>query len=252
MMVDWEGKPSIMHVFINTTELHQLEEAKNRIRCQKIMFASASHEFRTPLNSIMNSFDFIANSHQEVFNFIEGQTDKIEARRIRGLAKSKEAMQKFIRMGKSSSIFLLALVDDILNLSKMEAGTFQVNIVQFSLEEVIEEAYELFSYQCNQKGIELNMQVEETLKHAVIQSDRNRIRQIFLNLLSNAFKFTFVGSIVINACLKDNEGGKEIEVKVKDTGVGIEQSDLSKLFTLFSKVSENSLNPNGTGLGLTI
>ena len=66
------------------------------------------------------------------------------------------------------------------------------------------------------------MQVDEALKHEVIKSDRTRIRQVFLNLLSNAFKFTFHGSIVIKACLKD----EEIEVQVKDTGVGIEQSDL--------------------------
>jgi hypothetical protein len=122
--VNWEGNPnSFMYVFIDMTNIIKLEKANNNIRCQKIMFASASHEFRTPLNAILNSFKLI-KMHPISF--------KIE---------------KFVKMGATSATLLLSLVDDILNLSKIESGIFNFTIEPFDIGDLLQETIELFTFQ---------------------------------------------------------------------------------------------------------
>lgn len=110
-----------------------------------------------------------------------------------------ELIKKFIKMGSNSSVMLLTLIEEILDLSKMEAGTFHVVISKFSIKELIEEVTDIFDNQCHQKGIELKVDVSKHLQRLYLESDRGRIKQIFLNLLSNSFKFTFQGYIKITA-----------------------------------------------------
>ena len=164
-----------------------------------------------------------------------------------------DKLTKYIKIGASSSSLLLALVEDILNLSKMDAGTFAINIEEFWVKDLINEVYDMFSYQCNQKQIDLSIKFDPRLHKRKVFSDRSRIKQVFLNLLSNALKFTFEGHIKISTQCVNMNGKDMIEFKVEDTGIGIKDEDQDKLFKLFGMVKHESnkrlqkykINPNG-------
>ena len=148
LKVNWEGnKNSFMHVFIDTTDIMKLEEANNNIRCQKIMFASASHEFRTPLNAILNSFKFIEDMSRDIQT--ELQTLAVFRSKTAEMAISEKfkMMQRFISMGTNSSILMLSLVEDILDLSKFESDTFTVHKSTFPVDKLILEVQEMFQHQ---------------------------------------------------------------------------------------------------------
>ena len=154
-------------------------------------------------------------------------------------------------MGKSSSILLYSLVEDILNLSKMEAGVFFINISSFWVSDIINEILEIFDYQWSQKKINLSSKVDSRLQDLNIDSDKGRVKQVLLNLMSNAYKFTFNGGILIT--VKISKNNDFIEFWVKDSGIGIKKEYMSKLFTLFSMIdSSKEINPNGWGIGLTV
>ena len=161
LQVDWEGFSSFLHVFIDTTNILKLEEAKNNIKYQKIMFASASHEFRTPLNAIMNSYTFIDGIFDKILQTLDG----CEALK-KTIGTHSRQIKKFIKMGNNSSILLLALIDDILDLSKMEAGTFAINNTDFSISELIDEVHDIFNIQCEQKGLLMDLDIVRQLKNS--------------------------------------------------------------------------------------
>ena len=240
-----------MHVFIDTTDILRLEDANNRIKLQKIMFASVSHEFRTPLNAILNSYDFVDNSFNSLLNDILTEED---SKRIRSIISEKNStIHRFIKMGKNSSQLLMGLIEDILDLSRMDSGTFKTNFTNFLIPELLDEIYDIFELQCSQKKIGFNINTDNQLKENEVCTDRGRVKQILLNLISNSFKFTFHGSISISSKLITDLNKTFIEFSVKDTGIGIKEEDQNKLFSLFGMISSTSnLNPNGCGIGLTV
>lgn len=155
-------------------------------------------------------------------------------------------MRKFIKMGTNSSLLLLSLIEDILDLSKMEAGTFNMNLTEFNLRDLIMEVLDIFEFQCEHKKLKLILDAEDALLDTQIHSDRGRIKQILLNLMSNSLKFTFQGSITIQLRRVKVRERTFVEFAVKDTGIGIKKEDQSKLFNLFGMITEkNNLNPNG-------
>ncbi|CAI2387541.1 unnamed protein product [Moneuplotes crassus] len=253
LQIEWKGQPCYMHVFIDTTDIIKLEEAKNRIKLQRIMFASASHEFRTPLNAIINSFNFISQNFEDLLESLNSDLDPTTLAKEEYLSNI-ETITRFMKTGTTSSTLLLALVEDILNLSKIDNGTFTIYQDYFSVPELMQEVHSLFVIQCINKDIELTIDYDKRLGVCEVRSDRNRIRQILLNLVSNALKFTFEGFIAINAALVvSNDGSTILEFRVKDTGIGIKEEDQPKLFELFGMIEDNSnLNTNGCGLGLTV
>ena len=248
--VHWKGNPSCMHIFIDTTDIVKLEEATNNIKCQKIMFASASHEFRTPLNAIINSYSFIGDSTKILLKRLEqdrhNQGDKI-------IRPQLDRINKFVKMGHNSSILLMALIEDILDLSKMEAGTFSMLMSDFKVDQLITEVADVFEIQCEHKKLAFDIDVDQQLSGLTIQSDFGRLKQILLNLMSNAFKFTFSGSITIRVKKATENDVPFVLFSVADTGIGIKEEEQSKLFSLFGTApSEDGLNPHGCGIGLTV
>lgn len=198
------------------------------------MFASVSHEFRNPLNAIINSYQLINNRFD---SFVDSDGPKDE---------DLSLMRKFIKMGTNSSLLLLSLIEDILDLSKMQAGTFKMNFTKFTLQNLLSEVLDIFEFQCENKRLKLILDVDEQLLKTMIESDRGRIKQILLNLLSNSIKFTFKGSITIKIKCVRVTRTKFIQFSVIDTGIGIKKEDHHKLFNLFGMISEsNKLNPNG-------
>eukprot|EP00344_Euplotes_crassus_P005211 CAMPEP_0197002316 /NCGR_PEP_ID=MMETSP1380-20130617/6834_1 /TAXON_ID=5936 /ORGANISM="Euplotes crassus, Strain CT5" /LENGTH=191 /DNA_ID=CAMNT_0042420385 /DNA_START=1 /DNA_END=573 /DNA_ORIENTATION=- len=189
-----------MHVFIDTTDIIKLEQAKNRIKMQEIMFASASHEFRTPLNAIIHSYNFIKESFQELVKILDERIDS-NLEENREIQFHTENISKFLKTGATSSVLLLALVQDILNLSRIENGNITTKFEYFSVPELVEDVHSLFAVQCENKRVDLLIECEDALHHCEVSTDANRIKQILLNLVSNSVKFTFRGSIIIKAAL---------------------------------------------------
>jgi signal transduction histidine kinase len=164
-----------------------------------------------------------------------------------------DRIKKFIKMGNNSSILLLALIDDILDLSKMEAGTFTIHNDDFSIGVLLDEVEDIFNTQCEQKGIRFNIDIGDEVDGAHLWSDKGRIKQVLLNLISNAVKFTFAGSITITVRKEVRDNNCVVVFVISDSGIGIKDDDQKQLFSLFGMISEvQVLNPNGTGIGLTV
>ena len=169
------------------------------------------------------------------------------------IENQQKLIEKFINIGNNSSTLLLSLIEDILDLSKIEAGTFSVWSNTFCIADTIEQVYQMFESQWKGKHITLDKQIEEKLSRIRIVSDEGRIKQVLLNVVSNAFKFTFDGSISISAKTLIDQNQEMIEIWVSDTGVGIKDEEYCKLFTLFGMLDWNKeINPHGWGIGLTV
>lgn len=211
----------------NVTELEmaniELKKAKETAetadKLKSLFLANMSHEIRTPLNAIVGFSELLAD--------VDDPKEK----------------QEFIRIIESNNRQLLQLINDILDLSKIEAGTLEFNNEQMSLSQVVEDVYYSFSTNCQAKGIELIKNIPE--KELYLISDRSRIMQILSNFVVNAIKFTEQGSIEIGY----NERDEDVKVYVKDTGCGIEEDKLQNIFERFVKLN---MHIQGTGLGLSI
>jgi len=199
----------------------QLQEAD---RLKSIFLASMSHELRTPLNSIIGFTSLILN----------GLTGDIT-----------EEQRNQLSMVKSSAHHLLSLINDVLDLSKLEAGRFQLTIDEVNLDGLIKDILNTISPLIEAKQLPINTDIEQSM---YLYSDERRIKQILINLLGNAIKFTREGSIDLSAKLKNET---TVEIRVKDTGMGISSDNLAKLFRPFSQVKDQvTKNIDGTGLGL--
>lgn len=167
--------------------------------------------------------------------------------------------QKYLKISKISSKLLLGLTEDILDLAKMEAGIFKLNENLFSISDLIEDIEYTFEMQCQQKGLYFRIEARELLRSSQFRSDMNRIKQVLMNLISNAFKFTVTGGITVKIAeaqtLNDShEVENYLHFTVRDTGIGIPHTELPKLFKMFGRASDQNrgLNLQGSGLGLTI
>ncbi|GBD26459.1 Signal transduction histidine-protein kinase BarA [bacterium HR30] len=199
----------------------ELERA-NRIKNE--FLASVSHELRTPLNIIMGYVDLLA----------EGAFGTIP----------KEAAEIIERLSRTSRN-LVFLVGDLLDLSRIEAGRLTVELTKVDLGPVLKEAQEYVVPRLQGKPVEFTCEVPSNL---AVVADRNRVQQILVNLLSNATKFTHRGSIRLFAAAT---GDGWVDVHVEDTGVGIPQEELAKLFEPFGQ-SQAGREAGGVGIGLAL
>jgi signal transduction histidine kinase len=208
----------------NADDLFQANEKLKELDRLKSMFiASMSHEFRTPLNSIIG---FTGILLMEIVGKLE--------------PKQKDLLKR----ANQSSKHLLSLITDIIDISKIEAGIIETFNSPFMLGQVIGEAVNNVETIKNNKGLELRVSVPDNFK---IYSDRNRVYQCILNYLSNAIKYTEKGSVSISA----RQLNGEAEIVVEDSGIGIAEKDLPKLFQPFERLdSPLRTKELGTGLGL--
>lgn len=204
-----------------------LEGANARLkeldRLKSLFIASMSHELRTPLNSIIGFTGIL----------------------LQGLAGELNAEQrKQLGMVKSSSEHLLSLITDIIDLSKIEAGKIDLRLESFELAAIVSEVLCSFQNAAQRKGLSLLAEVPPGI---AIMSDKRRIRQVLMNLVGNALKFTEHGNVRVIGQQKNGV----MEVSVCDTGIGIKGEDLGKLFKTFSQVTTaEAPKHEGTGLGL--
>jgi PAS domain S-box-containing protein len=213
----------------NNVELERAKTVAEKANLAKSDFLTAmSHEIRTPMNAILGMADMLWESHLD--------------------ADQMHYVEVFRRAGSS----LLLLINDILDLSKIEAGHVDLESVEFDLEEVVDQAIELTAVKARAKGILLLSRLVPGLTTALI-GDAPRLRQILINLLGNAIKFTESGEVVL--AVQNHESGKsgEIEFSVSDTGMGIPPDKLETIFDDFTQADATTTRKyGGTGLGLGI
>ncbi|MFP3853850.1 MAG: ATP-binding protein [Anaerolineales bacterium] len=207
-----------------------LEEMREADHLKSQFLANMSHELRTPLNSIIGFSKVILKG-------IDGPITDTQ----------REDLNAIYNAGQH----LLGLISDMLDISRIEAGKLDLSFEQVDVKEVIESVMTTATGLAKDKPIELVTDVPEDLPD--ITADRIRVRQVMLNLVSNAAKFTEEGQIAISARLVQSEPQPEILVAVADTGIGIAEENMSKLFEPFSQVDPSPTRKSGgSGLGLSI
>ena len=206
---------------------HELRQANVKLadldRMKSMFIASMSHELRTPLNSIIGFTSVI----------LEGMSGEIN-----------EQQQGQLQRVYHASQHLLSLVNDIIDISKVESGNIYSQSSDFFLHEMISRAIEILQDRINKKGLGLQLDVPENIP---MHSDEKRLLQCVINLLSNAVKFTESGTITL--CASENDD--MVIIKVSDTGIGIAKEQQTRLFQPFARIDSHlSVKAGGTGLGL--
>jgi len=210
-----------------TTELEiAKEKAESADRLKSAFLATMSHELRTPLNSIIGFTGIL----------------------MKGIAGPLNDEQlKQLGMAKGSAQHLLELINDVLDISKIEAGQLVVSLSEFDFNKMIQKVTSSVEPLAEKKKLDLKLAIPND--ETIINSDERRMSQVFLNLINNAIKFTDKGAVKIECSISE----QRIITKVIDTGIGIKADDMAKLFKPFSQIDTGlTRNHDGTGLGLSI
>lgn len=213
----------------------QAEEA-NRLKSD--FLANTSHELRTPLNGIIGFLKLL----------------------MEGMADNPEEQQEFIEEAYKSSLHLLNLINDILDIAKIESGKMELELGEVELDELLHDVDKLVRTQAEQKNLQFQIQYPSTLTPVVVYGNYQRILQVMLNLIGNAIKFTHEGGIAIAAEInnkkvefQEREFPGTVKISVADTGIGVSLEKQDKLFENFFQVDgSRTKSYGGTGLGLAI
>jgi PAS domain S-box-containing protein len=233
-IIHLNGVPHVISITRDIEELkcaereivHAKEAAEEASRLKTAFLNNISHEVRTPMNAIMGFTELLQN-------------EEITA----------PERERFFGIINSNSVQLLSIIDDVLEISRMDSGWLSFNSSVFSLHELMEDIYLSMNEMVNKKGLSFRFTPDEKKGSEYIAADREKIRQVLTGFISNAIKFTHSGSISLGCCRK----GKELEFYVRDTGIGIDECEHEKIFERFYQVSRDTMKDiHGTGLGLSI
>lgn len=205
-----------------------VERAESADRAKSDFLANMSHEIRTPINAVLGMNELIARESTE------------------------ETIQSYSANVADAGRTLLALINDILDFSKIEAGKMELVLVDYDLPGLIREVNNMIRIRCEEKGLKFLIENDPTIP-AKLHGDEVRIRQILVNILNNALKYTDEGSVTLQLGQERTDEGVVLIAAVKDTGIGIKEEDLQALFESFKRIDpEHNRKREGTGLGLAI
>jgi CheY-like chemotaxis protein/nitrogen-specific signal transduction histidine kinase len=199
------------------------EEAEQANQSKSIFLANMSHEIRTPMNAILG--------YVQILDGDPGLDDRV-----------RNAIETIGNSGEH----LLALINDILDISKIEAGREQLNPTDFDLQDMVQELGDIFEMRCQQK--DLSWRLEADVPAEQVHGDEGKLRQVLINLLGNAVKFTHQGGVTLRV---KSDGNNQYGLEVSDTGPGIPQKKQTAIFEPFQQEDEG-IRQGGTGLGLAI
>lgn len=207
-------------------EAKQLADSANKTK--SLFLANMSHEIRTPMNGILGTIQIIESSSLD------------------------EEQMKLISMIKTSANNLLAIINDILDISKIEAGKIELEEISYDVKKLLVEIVDSMRIQAKEKGNEIELIISDSFPEYIL-GDQVRIRQILLNLMSNANKFTDRGKIFLEAKVLEEGDPFLLSFLVRDTGIGISEDKIEKIFESFSQADASTTRKyGGTGLGLSI
>jgi PAS domain S-box-containing protein len=206
------------------------EEAENASKAKSAFLANMSHELRTPMNAIIGYSEMLAEDAED-----------------EGLDDTLADLQKISAAGKH----LLSLINDVLDLSKIEAGKMELFLEDFSVAEMVDDIASTGASLIQKNNNKLEVAVAEDVGE--IHSDATKVRQILFNLISNAAKFTKEGTITLEALPETRDSARWVSFVVRDTGIGIPEEKLDRIFQEFSQADETTTKDyGGTGLGLSL
>ena len=233
-VIDYNGRPALLENFTDISHMkdaqekqRQLEIAEQASKTKSAFLANMSHEIRTPMNAILGMTELLLCSNHLTTHDMDCLND--------------------INVSAHS---LLHIINDILDVSKIESGKMELNPTHYDFNALIDNETSMFTYVARKKGIDFILETEGTMPQA-IYGDDVRLRQVLTNICGNAVKFTEEGAVTLKIIA--SEEAKTITLQIKDTGMGIREEDIPKLFHAFEQSkSEENRYIAGTGLGLVI